>query len=250
MKPCVVSVIIPVFNGERYLGEAIESVMTQTYGPIEIIVVDDGSTDNSGAVARHYGGLVKYFYQTNQGTAAARNRGVSLAGGSFLAFLDQDDLWLADKLCCQMQLFATVPDQDIVFGHVKQFHSPDLDESMKRRVYCINEPQPGYSPSAMLIKRDAFFRIGLFETLWRVGEWADWYVRAVEQKLNIAMPPDVVALRRLHEKNKGIVHRGEITEYVRILKASLERRRTRNRAENLNRIIENTPDINSLEWGQ
>jgi glycosyltransferase involved in cell wall biosynthesis len=229
MKLCTISVIIPVFNGEQYLGEAIESVIAQTYRPIEIIVVDDGSTDNSGAVARRYDGLVKYFRQTNQGTAAARNHGVSFARGNYLAFLDQDDLWLVDKLCCQMQVFASLPDRDIVFGHVKQFYSPDLDECVKQRIYCADEPQPGYSPSAMLIRRDAFFRVGLFETGWRVGEWANWYVRAMEQQLNIAMPPDVVALRRLHERNKGIVYRGEITEYVRILKASLERRRTRNR---------------------
>ena len=235
MKPWVVSVIIPVFNGEKYLGEAIESVIVQTYPFVEIIVIDDGSTDNSAAVARHFGEFVKYFYQTNQGTAAARNRGVSFAGGNFLAFLDQDDLWLPDKLDYQMLVFATDPDQDIVFGHVKQFHSPELDECMKRRIHCTDESQSGYSPSAMLIKRDAFFSVGLFETGWRVGEWANWYMRAVERQLNITMPPDVVALRRLHENNKGIVHREAITEYVRILKASLERRRTRNRLENLDK---------------
>jgi len=170
MNFCTVSVIIPVFNGERYLGEAIESVIAQTLRPIEIIVVDDGSPDNSQEVACHYGEFVKYFHQTNQGTATARNYGINLARGSFLAFLDQDDLWLADKLYRQMQVFTSFPEQDIVFGHVKQFHSPDLEEWMKRKIHCNDEPQPGYSPSAMLIKRDAFFRVGLFETEWRIGE--------------------------------------------------------------------------------
>ena len=149
MKPQVVSVIIPVFNGEKYLGEAIESVIAQTYRFVETIVIDDGSTDNSASVARRFGESVKYFHQTNQGTGAARNRGASLSGGDFLAFLDQDDLWLPDKLYRQMQVFAAVPDLDIVFGHLRQFHSPDLDECMKLRVNCIDRNQPGYSPSAM-----------------------------------------------------------------------------------------------------
>ena len=89
-KP-LVSVIIPVYNAERYLAEAIESVLAQTYRPIEVIIVDDGSTDSSADIAKRYNSLVRYFFQPNSGLAAARNKGISQAKGSFFAFLDVTD---------------------------------------------------------------------------------------------------------------------------------------------------------------
>lgn len=227
MNRPTVSVIIPVYNGERYLAEAIESVLAQTYRPIEIIVVDDGSTDGSAHIAKGYGSPVRYFFQSNRGTGAARNRGVGLAVGNFLAFLDQDDLWVADKLTVQMEAFSTVSELDLVFGHIKQFHSPELDERVKQRIYCPTELMPGYSPSAMLIKRDAFLRVGLFDTKWQVGEWVDWCVRAAELELKAMILPDLVTWRRLHKGNKGVLQRTAITEYVWILKASLDRRHTK-----------------------
>lgn len=96
--PGLVSVIIPVYNGERYLRTAIESVLAQNVCPIEIIVVDDGSTDASQTVAREFMPMVQVITQSNRGASVARNRGVALAHGEILAFLDADDLWLADKL--------------------------------------------------------------------------------------------------------------------------------------------------------
>ena len=87
---------------------------------------------------------------------------------------------------------------------------------------------PGYSPSAMLIKRSAFFRVGLFEPGWKIGEWANWYVRAMELGLKEIMLPALVTLRRLHERNKGLHQNREINEYAKILKASLDRRRKKN----------------------
>ena len=223
-KP-LVSVIIPVYNGEKYLAEAIESVLAQTYRPIEVIVVDDGSTDGSADVAKGFVPFVQYCFQPNGGTGAARNLGIDLALGSFFAFLDADDVWVKDKLTLQMATFDANPDVDIVFGHVQQFHSPELDDSVRNRIRCPAEPMPGHLPSAMLIKRDAFFRVGLFETHWQVGQDVSWVLRAMEQRLDMIMLPDLVYMRRLHKNNKGITKRQFITQRVQILKASLDRRR-------------------------
>jgi glycosyltransferase involved in cell wall biosynthesis len=222
----LVSVIIPVFNCAHYLGEAIQSVLTQTYRPLEVIVVDDGSTDGSPQVAQAFS-AVRFYSQSHSGAAAARNLGVSLAQGAFIAFLDADDLWLADKLTRQMAAFDPQPGLDAVFGHIQQFHSPDLDERLKREICCPPEPMPGYLPSAMLVTRDAFYRVGPFETQYRVGEFINWYARAQEVQLRTLMLSDVVARRRLHGANQMIRRRADIGDYTGILKAALDRRRGR-----------------------
>jgi glycosyltransferase involved in cell wall biosynthesis len=224
MNP-LVSVIVPVYNGEPYLKDAIDSILKQTYQPIEIIVVDDGSTDRSKEVVKSFTAPIKYFFQSNSGTAAARNIGIHSAKGSFFAFLDQDDLWTENKLNLQIAAFNDNPNLDIAFGMVKQFHSPELDKSFKQSIQCPHFPMPGFLPSAMLVKREAFFKVGLFDSTWQIGEWANWYVRACELKLRIVMLPELVALRRLHDSNKGILQNKFRAEYIRILKASLDRQR-------------------------
>lgn len=226
MQP-LISVIIPVFNGERYLAEAIDSVLSQTYRPLEVIVVDDGSTDRSAEIAGRFGPPVTYVYQPNGGTASARNRGVSLASADLLAFLDQDDVWSRHKLAYQVEALQAGPTADMVFGQVGQFFSPDWEESCRPPLYCPEKPVPGYLPSALLIKREAFLRVGPFGTQWRVGAWADWYVRAVEASMVSLMLPQMVAWRRLHEGNHGLRARAERREYTHLLKASLDRRRAR-----------------------
>ncbi|MFB2921623.1 glycosyltransferase family 2 protein [Aerosakkonema funiforme] len=222
-----VSVIIPVYNCEKYLAEAIESVLAQTYQPLEIIVIDDGSTDGSAEVAKHFGTTVQYCFQANSGTAAARNLGIELAKGDFFAFLDADDLWVEDKLTNQMAAFTNNPNLDIVYGQVQQFISPDLAENLKAKLQVSPKLMPGHIPSALLIKRDSFFQVGLFETRWKLAEFASWQVRVTELGLQTMMLPELVAKRRLHETNKGIKKREYQTEYIQILKASLDRRRAK-----------------------
>jgi glycosyltransferase involved in cell wall biosynthesis len=104
-----VSVIIPAYNGDRYIGEAINSILAQTYDNYEIIVVDDGSTDNTAQVIQQYGEQIQYFSQTNQGVAASRNLGLNAAKGEYIAFLDQDDLFLPQKLLDQVTLLEENP---------------------------------------------------------------------------------------------------------------------------------------------
>jgi len=229
--PPIVSVVIPVHNGERYLADAIDSVLAQAFHAIEIIVVDDGSTDRSGVIARGFGPPVQVHRQENGGTAAARNAGVGLARGDFLAHLDADDLWTEGRLVRQIEAFEEQPELDIVSGHLRQFFSPELDEEIRDRIANPTEPMPGHHLGAMLIRRSVQEIVGPFETCWKIGQDMDWYLRGVVEKgLRMLMLPDLVLLRRLHETNKGITHRELFAQRMHILKASLERRREAERA--------------------
>ena len=225
----LVSAIIPVYNGERYLADAIESVLAQEYHPLELIVIDDGSGDSSAAVAGRFA-QVRYHYQLNGGIGAARNRGLELARGAFIAFLDADDVWTPQKLSVQLQAFADDPELDIVSGHVQQFHSPELDEPTVRKIRCPSELLPGHAFGAMLIKRSAFHRVGSVTTVHEKAECVDWSLRAKDLGLRIGMLPDVVMRRRLHDANHGINHRQAVTDYAHALKTSLDRRRAANLA--------------------
>ena len=220
------SVIVPVYNGERYLAETIDSVLAQNHRSIEVIIVDDGSTDGTARIANNYGSSIRYCYQPNFGTAAAMNRGTDLACGQYLAFLGADDLWPEDRIRVQLKAFDAHPDLDIVSGYVKQFFSPEITESVKKRIRFSTNLIPGHVIPAMLIKRQAFFRVGLFEPQWTVGADMSWYLRAQETGLKIMILPDLVLLRRIHESNKGITKHSFINQRAQILKAALDRRRT------------------------
>ncbi len=222
----LVTVVIPVFNGAKYLGEAIESVLAQTYRPIDVVVVDDGSSDGSAAVARRFA-AVRCCVQLHAGPGAARNRGVGLARGRFLAFLDADDVWTPEKLERQMAALRADPTRDMVLGHIRQFHSPDLDDAARRRLTGAGDVLAGFAAGTLLVERESFVRVGPFTTAGRVGEFIDWYARAMEHGLKSLMLPEVVLLRRIHATNTVIRERGARTDYARILKASLDRRRAK-----------------------
>jgi glycosyltransferase involved in cell wall biosynthesis len=221
MPHSLVSVIIPVYNGERYLADAVESVLAQTHQPIELIIVDDGSTDASAQSAQAYGPLVRYVRQAkNISTGSARNQGVRLASGDYFAFLDQDDVWLSDKLALQIAAFDARPALEVVFGQVEQFR-----RSPQRRAPDAAPQVRGYAPSAMLIRQEAFRRVGPFATTLQIGEWVDWFARASDLKLKMLVLPNLVMRRRVHQENKGVIYRAARSEYARVLKASLDRRR-------------------------
>ena len=221
----LVSVVITVFNGEKYLIEAIESVLGQTYRSFELIVVDDGSTDNSGAIAKSFASQLQYFYQDNGGQGIALNRGIELSRGCFLSFLDADDIWKENKLMHQIEALDNNPDADMVFGQVEQFYSSELDENHRKRIRIPARVMPGFFKGSMLIKQDSFFRVGTFDTRWKLGDFIDWYARAVDEGLKSIMLSEVVMLRRIHADNTGIRERKLRPEFVKILKASLDRRR-------------------------
>jgi glycosyltransferase involved in cell wall biosynthesis len=221
----LVSVIITVYNGASYLEEAIESVLSQTYRPLELIVLDDGSTDGSGEVAQRFDARVTYIRQENAGIGAARNNAVSAAAGSYFSFLDADDRFASDKVALQMAVLDDDPNIDMVFGHITEFVSPDLDEDSRR---LLREPVHDVAwrmTNLMLIRRESFERVGLFSAEIQVGIGVDWYARAMECGLKEFVLPSIVLERRLHASNNGIRQRDVRRQYLHVLKASVERRR-------------------------
>ena len=227
----LVSVIIPVYNYDRYLGEAIASVLSQTHQYLEVIVVDDGSTDQSGEVARSFGGRgVRYCHQVHAGIGPARNKGVELARGDFLAFLDADDRWPEEKLERQVEAFENHPALEMIFGQAVQLQNgPEWDAGVKDKKLPEAGMVPGMVPGTMLIKRDAFFRVGKFPGGLKVGEFIDWYARAVELQIRSLVLPDLFLWRRIHDSNTGVRERQSVSDYARVLKASLDRRRAEGR---------------------
>jgi glycosyltransferase involved in cell wall biosynthesis len=210
------SVLICVRNGERYLSEAIESALSQTLSPHEIIVVDDGSSDATVAVARSFKGLVRVIEQEPLGLGAARNTALSAATTEFAGYLDADDLWDPRRLDVQLAAFERDPSLDLVFGHMRRFRDGSGE---------LSDPVPAPYGGALLSRRAAMQRVGPFPTEMRVGEFMDWLMRARELGLRETTLPDVVMLRRLHGKNMTRRELAPFGDYARLLKASIDRRR-------------------------
>ena len=221
----LVTAVIPVYNGQRYLAEAIDSVLAQDYGAVEGLVIDDGSTDGSAEIARSYGGHIRYYYQPNGGLSAAQNAGVAGARSEFIAYLDCDDLWVPGKISLQMEVFRVQPEADMVFGHVEQFYSREPGEEHTGDLPVAPEVMAGYSTGTMLARLDVFKVAGLFSSEFRVGEFLDWYARANDAGLVSVMLKDVLLKRRIHADNMGVRDRDKRGDYLRVFKASLDRRR-------------------------
>jgi glycosyltransferase involved in cell wall biosynthesis len=224
MNNSTIATIIPAYNCERYLAEAIESVLAQDYRPLEIIVVDDGSTDGTAKVANNFAPTIQYCFQANGGIGSARNCGIGLARSDFIAFLDADDLWLQGKLEHQMRTMVDNPETEAVFGLAQQF------QEASGSAINVGEPMAGYLASTMLIRRESFDRVGPFRTDIRLGEFVDWYMRASEKSLRSRMLAEVVLRRRIHGANIGVRHRDSSGDYARLLKDALDRRRGRRRS--------------------
>jgi glycosyltransferase involved in cell wall biosynthesis len=197
MQP-LVSIIIPTYNSEKYIREALESALNQTYRNIEIIVVDDGSTDNTKEVLKHYLDRIQYIYKKNAGPASARNVGIKHAKGEYIAFLDSDDMWLPEKI--ELQLGVFVKDQRIglvscndyeidekgqILGESKHIHYPS-QKALFNALLVQNVVSGG---SNAIIKKECFDKVGLFdEHLHGTEDWDMW--------LRIAQRYDVIFVER------------------------------------------------------
>lgn len=227
MPEPTVSAVIPVYNGERFLGEAIESALAQTRPCAEVIVVDNGSTDGSGEFARGFGDPVRVHPEPRRGIGFARNAGLAAASGDYVGFLDSDDVWEPRKNEWQLAAFEREPDLDVVFGYVRQFAGPELDPSIAERIRIEEEGQPGLNLGAMLAPRALFDRVGRWEEAWQVADGLAWLLRARSLGIREAMLEDVVMRRRIHGANQSFGNHAHRGEWARLLKESLDERRGR-----------------------
>ena len=201
MSTASVAAIIPAFNAAQFLGPAIDSIVSQTVAVAEVIVVDDGSTDDTAAVARAAGRRVTLIQQPNRGRLAARDVGLAAARHPFVAFLDADDLWVPDKTARQLAVFAGRPDLDVCLGHYQNFWDDEIaDEAAAYRDHRLAQPLAGYIPPTMMARREVFERFGGFAADGATND-TTWFARAVARGATLETLPEVLLRRRLHGQN-------------------------------------------------
>jgi glycosyltransferase involved in cell wall biosynthesis len=224
MSNPLASVIIPVYNGERFLVDAIRSVLAQDYRPIEVIVVDDGSTDRSCEIAESFQ-EIRCVRQSNAGVAAARNAGLSAATGDFVAFLDQDDEWTPHNLTTQIGYLAGHPDVGYTLGREIQFLAPGMSKPDWLQQRMLDEPHLGVLTGAMVARKTAFSSVGGFDQAYKNTNDIDWFARAKHAGIISAHLDEIVLRKRVHETNES--HHVEVSrlERMKVLMAAARRQR-------------------------
>lgn len=235
----LVSVVIPVYNREKFIADALQSIFDQDYEPLEIIVVDDGSTDCTAEIVRSFQ-KIRYFYQPRHGVAgpaAARNRGLQETKGDLISFLDSDDIWLSEKTRLQVNYLQTNPDKGFVLCRLKNFIEKGaatpawLDERIKRNV--ADDHLASFIPSTLMARRSVFEKVGNFDPSFVLGDDTDWFLRAREAAVPMGVIPEVLLRRRIHDSNLShLMNDSELIpkNVMKIVKTSIERKKASSRS--------------------
>lgn len=218
--------IIPCYNGAQYLGQAIDSVLHQTYQDYEIVVVDDGSTDTTAQVAARYGDTIRYLYQANHGPSSARNAGVAISTGDYLAFLDADDLLLPNKLAREVAALEAEPGLGLVAGgyqYIDEYGRWLGDEhpwNGRPAIDLLTILTGGLTVvHAILLRRVWFDRIGGFDASLRYAEDMDFWYRLSLAGCPMSWLPDIVCQYRIHTRNMS----RSIGQHYRWARAALDK---------------------------
>jgi glycosyltransferase involved in cell wall biosynthesis len=195
-----VSVVLPVRDGAKYLAEALDSILTQSYRPTEVIVVDDGSRDATPVLLAEYGRSVRTIRQGRLGFGAALNRGIEASTAALLAFCDADDLWTPARLKRQVAHITRDAACAGVGGLVQQFVSPELPE-LRATVRVESRPRHVDLLGALLIRRAAVDRVGALDETARIAAGVEWIGRARHLDMHFDALDEVVLLRRIHGAN-------------------------------------------------
>lgn len=217
-RPPLVSVVIPAYNAGRFVGQAVRSALDQTYGNREVIVVDDGSTDDTKLVLSQFAGQVRYLHQENRGASAARNTGVRAAEGAIICFLDADDLWALNKLELQVAFLQEHRDIGLVSGQHEEFRDngapyvPFVATQDPARSAARTFPHPAgflqlvrsnfIRGNTVMARKECFDKVGLFDVNLAAAEDWDMWIR-IAAHFSIACLPWVMSKKRLHGSNKS-----------------------------------------------
>lgn len=222
----LVSIIMAVKNGERYLAAALNSIMDQGYHPVEIVFVDGRSTDRSTEIALSYPG-VRVLEQSGTGIADAYNFGIREARGEYLAFLSHDDIWNSDKLHAQATHLYRHPHVPYVVGKARLFLNQGCPVPPGLKPELLHGEHVAFNMEALLARRQTFKIVGQFDTSLTMGEDTDWFIRALDLGVVGDVLPQVVLDKRVHDANIWL----NTPEYrqilMRIIKKSLQRKRGR-----------------------
>ncbi len=236
MSSPLISVVIPAFNAEAFIAEAIESVLAQTYTPIEMIVVDDGSSDGTSEIVSRYP-QVRLIRKENGGPAPARNRGFAESVGEAVTFLDSDDAMFPDKLEVQAAHLAENPQIGVVIGAQELVIEPGtelpfwIEGSADQDVVPTRPPEVHGEPNtyamSMLVRREVFEAVGDFDREVQPAEDIDWVLRATEAEVGITQLQHLMVRRRVHADSLTQDAEASRRGTFRAFKARIERHRER-----------------------
>ena len=222
----LVSCIVPVHNGAAFIAEALESILSQAGAALDVIVVDDGSTDGSAQIAGSFAN-VRVLSKMQGGVAAARNDGLALARGDYVAFLDADDLWLPGKLAMQLAALEARPDADYCLTLVRHV-TTGADGKIVLGATIPEEEgiRLGRLMQCLLARRRAFEAVGNFNTGTTTRADQDWFLRAEEKGLGSVVVDEVLTIRRIHGGNHSLRHADSVLDdFLTIAKRNLDRKR-------------------------
>ena len=190
----LVSIIMPVYNGARFLVESLTSASEQTYPNYEIVVMDDGSTDESAAIVRSFS-KVRYFYETNQGIAQARNNAIDRVDGELIAFLDHDDLWAPNGLEVQVKYLLEHPEISLVLANERLFFTHGYSSPFWLNHKLMQSDHLGLVPGTWLLRKSVFEKVGWLNPRFRISDDVDWFMRFLDAGLKYGVVEETVAFQ-------------------------------------------------------
>ncbi len=219
----MVSVIIVVKNGERYLTSAIKSVLNQDYHPVEIIVVDGQSEDRTAQIAKSFG-QVRYILQVNKGISDGYNVGINVAKGQIIAFLSHDDFWTFDKLTSQVEYMIQHPEVQYTIAKFIYFLEPGSVSPAGFRKELLKGEHVGRIMETLVARKSVFEEVGKFDTQLNTAEDVDWYSRASDQQIPMAVIPKVLLHKRIHGTNISLNVDANNQNLLKALRQSVHRK--------------------------
>lgn len=219
-----VSVIVIVKNGERFLAGALQSILRQTLPPLEILVVDGGSSDRTVEIAQSFPG-VRYLPQPDSGISNAYNFGIAQSEGELLAFLSHDDLWAPDKLAVQVSHLLAHPDCQYTVCHIRPFLEPGDTPPPGFRAELLQQEPVAYIMETLVARRSIFAQVGLFDPALRTVEDVDWFARVFDQGISGHACNQVLVHKRIHRDNSSITDQETNRWIMSALRQSILRKR-------------------------
>ncbi len=198
----LVSVIIPIFNGRKFIRECLQSVLGQEYPHLEIIAIEDGSERDSEDIVRRFP-AVTYVRQRNKGNAVARNNGIAMSRGAYIAFLDCDDMYDRSKTTTQIRYFADHSACRAVSGLTREFVQPGIEVPQWVRPKALQGDHAGGSPGTLMVAREVFDEVGLFDPEFTMTSDIQWLMRARRSGVAVPHVPRVVLHKRIHSQNQS-----------------------------------------------